>query len=1054
MPQDAPVVDLSERDVWATFQVPYVPVNHTGHDSYLSLHDRLFPAVVQIAGVHHATHVTAGHVAFVRSRFVTLAALAMPAHALRAVGVEGVCAAIAADLVVPDDAIDCFSNGTAAVPAGHAVDAHGGNTNWTAIAFAVHGLTSESRFAGLVAKISPEKRTHELHFQTVAAMCGADAPALLYQDHHAFLTYAVDVGGDRGEANFVIGAFASQEASEFAANVLRVPEISIRDVVFKMAPRFVPFGDQDAPLDMWVKPGQEATPPPAPNAPTAPPNPPVPFVAPMGALREVIVTFAAPTDAVSSAGDTLEDQPLSLKQNAVVRAFADAVDSETNSAVFKNGFINENNDVELVSLSFQFTGFVDIAGVEWDDLLEIDALCDAVAFDLGADADLSRCHVEDVEDIEPAEEADGARTQKRLVFQTSGIPDRRMLDVMSVASAFPIATAVVGGEGQKKRVTLENRKSRATLTLGVWTTSQQVATSVRAALVGDAAMHALSNTLGGEVEVREVFIDQRPGEEDGDDTDKSNTGLIAHTRPVASLGRAKANTSKKSKKSKRHSETSREIWTTVQVPLLGGKDPHVLANGLTQSLVDAVRGVNEHHGATNHKSENGRKEDTSDSDEKPQLAKYVGASYQVVASLTVPGFPLRVDGPAASLGLGADLLNTGIVSLDLACRAIAVDLGVPQTAASCRFDGTGKLGHPESFGAGVVPYNKEAALGRSHHEESHEESHKESQASREESSHKASHKASRVESPSHRTPPNLGQTVLVLLDLGSDLPRARAAVEKARPTRVGAFATVNALIGKPGLSSDASFGATLGGHDSYQMEPEQFHTTASFARVDAFFAYTLPVSDSASALVTRHALATKSVDEAVSRKANARAVVRAADSKPKPSDLAALDLAPVGGEGLKTFQVFKGEIDSTLDASVFMRDTPPKFERDDPSAKKGEKSGLGGIAKFDETLVEQSTNDARLALRQAKARTAKAQLLRLHAMSPRLADLGHGRVVERRGVGRGFGFETAAAAVGIAALAAAALAAAAKRKAAASAAEVCERQPLVPKNEGEIAGAV
>ena len=75
-------------------------------------------------------------------------------------------------------------------------------------------------------------------------------------------------------------------------------------------------------------------------------------------------------------------------------------------------------------------------------------------------------------------------------------------------------------------------------------------------------------------------------------------------------------------------------------------------------------------------------------------------------------------------------------------------------------------------------------------------------------------------------------------------------------------------------------------------------------------------------------------------------------------------------------------------------------------------------------------------------------------MSPRLADLGHGRVVERRGVGRGFGFETAAAAVGIAALAAAALAAASKRKATASAAEVCERQPLVPKNEGEIAGAV
>ena len=106
-----------------------------------------------------------------------------------------------------------------------------------------------------------------------------------------------------------------------------------------------------------------------------------------------------------------------------------------------------------------------------------------------------------------------------------------------------------------------------------------------------------------------------------------------------------------------------------------------------------------------------------------------------------------------------------------------------------------------------------------------------------------------------------------------------------------------------------------------------------------------------------------------------------------------------------------------------MRDDPV-FERDVPG-EKGRQGALGGVSRLDETRNEEAKAAAELALRQAKARTAKAQLLALHRMSPRLADLGDAVAPRARGqkviAGEGDRFKRATLAVSSVVLAAAAL---------------------------------
>ena len=199
-------------------------------------------------------------------------------------------------------------------------------------------------------------------------------------------------------------------------------------------------------------------------------------------------------------------------------------------------------------------------------------------------------------------------------------------------------------------------------------------------------------------------------------------------------------------------------------------------------------------------------------------------------------------------------------------------------------------------------------------------------------------------------------------------------------------------------------------------------------------------------MVARAALSTKAVDAALSEVAGARAVVRAAEKAPSASDVAALDPAPARASSRSVPDT--SESHPELDATVFMRDDPV-FERDVPG-EKGRQGALGGVSRLDETRNEEAKAAAELALRQAKARTAKAQLLALHRMSPRLADLGDAVAPRARGqkviAGEGDRFKRATLAVSSVVLAAAALVAADARRRAAATGDAAERVPLVGKN--------
>jgi hypothetical protein len=312
-----------------------------------------------------------------------------------------------------------------------------------------------------------------------------------------------------------------------------------------------------------------------------------------------------------------------------------------------------------------------------------------------------------------------------------------------------------------------------------------------------------------------------------------------------------------------------------------------------------------------------------------------------------------------------------------ACAAMAVDLGVRAEDAECRFNGT-------------------AALG---------------------ASHSTSHSVDAI-----------GQSVVILADVGADLARARAAVDRARPERRGAFATTTAVVGGGGGETE-------------------FEATAQYARAEAFLAFAVPAADEAARVVARAALSTKAVDAALSEVAGARAVVRAAEKTPSASDVAALDPAPARASPRSVPDASASRSHPELDATVFMRDDPV-FERDVPG-EKGKQGALGGVSRLDETRNEEAKAAAELALRQAKARTAKAQLLALHRMSPRLADLGDAVAPRARGspgAGENDRFKRATFAVSSVVLAAAALVAAAARRRPAATGNAAERVPLVGKN--------
>jgi hypothetical protein len=135
----------------------------------------------------------------------------------------------------------------------------------------------------------------------------------------------------------------------------------------------------------------------------------------------------------------------------------------------------------------------------------------------------------------------------------------------------------------------------------------------------------------------------------------------------------------------------------VQTPLLGGRDPHDIARDVAPALDAALRkGGARRSGDEKTKAARSASAGSTPSTENfPSGARYVGASYVVVSSVLLPGFPVRLEGAAATLGVPKSaraLGNAGVVSMAQACAAIAVDLGVNALDAECRFNGTAALG--------------------------------------------------------------------------------------------------------------------------------------------------------------------------------------------------------------------------------------------------------------------------------------------------------------------------------------------------------------------------
>ena len=995
------------RDVWATFQVPFV----AAEDHVVLLRDRLFPAMAEIARAHGETGVVADDVAFVRSKFVFLGAAgharALARRRRRRRRVRGA------------------RRGPRRPRrrAGLLPERHGGGARGRGDQ-RVHGQPQLDRAFFRRARLDERaevrqsrrtRRDGERRARAEPPHGGGDVRREHARASVARAPRLRDVRrgrggprrGGRGDARAQVGggcAVHRARAPRRRRRPSRRPRRHLQD-----APRGATRGNEDAPASVWANPNVSPPPPPVPAAPDAPPAPSAPFVAPAGAPRKVLVTVAAPTDAVSSPDAKRAAEKAREAKEALARA-ADTSDE----APFWNGLVNAERDVDIDRLEFNFVAEVVVAG---DEAVDVDLLCDAVAADLGARAETSRCALVSTAALggerrkrkrspeweaeaerlrvkraearrsrrrERAEARDQAEDElfqrersaaaegkegnlgaenasakmspeTRLVFSVRETPDRASLDALTAAALnsandFPTASAVCGG----RAVTMEYAHSRAEVTFAVWTTSQQVAATVRAAVAADAFIEEFAFELGGECELRDARVDQlgEPGEENAE----AKPG-----RPAASLGRSSHKSSKKSSKhsSRRRAKapeaSSSELWATVQTPLPDGGDPHAIARELAPALDEAlarVRGV----GA--------------------KKASYVGASYVVMSAVLLPGFPVQLEGAAATLGVpdsARRLGNQGVVSMAQACAAMAVDLGVRAEDAECRFNGT-------------------AALGASH-------------------------------STSH----SIGQSVVIIADVGADLARARAAVDRARPERRGAFATTTAVVGGVGGETE-------------------LEAAAQYARAEAFLAFAVPAADEAARVVARAALSTKAVDAALSEVAGARAVVRAAEKAPSASDVAALDPAPARASSRSVPDTSASHPE--LDATVFMRDDPV-FERDVPG-EKGRQGALGGVSRLDETRNEEAKAAAELALRQAKARTAKAQLLALHRMSPRLADLGDAVAPRARGqkviAGEDDRFKRTTLAVSSVVLAAAALVAADARRRAAATGDAAERVPLVGKN--------
>ena len=1077
-----------DRDVWATLQVP------TALGSPGRARDDVFATAALMA------RVPPEDVALVESRLVLVGGmLVAKREAAEAVDARDACDALAADLRIDDARLGCFSNGTKPLPSSSAALGGVGEE----IVFAVTGVEDPRRFRAVVARVAELERRGVRASDAVARLgAGGEededarpATTMLFHRHDAHLTFAF-AASDAARARAIVEAVRSPEARETlrAATGAEPGTCRARDVAVQPPPFDRAEAEGTTRMNSEKKNSRESS----------------EDVAPLGVVQNVWFTVDAPV------GDALPGEEMEARTLAGVRELVrEAATGTLGSSTRRSGDVRENPDLAEISLAraaFVVTGEVAIPGVVAPEALDADRLCAALALDLGAETEKTHCYFDESaakaakaandaplleeiaaelgeasEDALPADLRRGRRAARRVarrtarrddpaaslarlgsldvgssragesdaeevrvVFAVVDVPDReealRLLkrargdepESEPESDVFSTARAMAGGGFALRAL---SASAEVTMTFAAATRDARDATRVRDALAAPSANAALSGEAGGKVDVHDVWIDQSP------------PGVVraaAKAKALPALGSAPKRSSKRSKK-RRREETRRdsdsgsgsdsaerragsrdddasaapsyEMWATAQVPVMVGGDPHALAARLAPKLTYALAGT---------------------LPDVERSIRYAGASYVVVGAVTIPG---RRVVPGGHRGL----------SVEQACAAVAVDIGARAEDVTCRLNGTAAIeratreadeGTSEGTPEGTAKRREGTAASTTRRGRRAGPPASESEPESDSVSEKKKRGSKKKDGLGFAKKAPRGQSLVFTVEGVRTLSAARRLVAAAS-SGPGAFATTSAVAG----------GAAAAG-------------AAASARHDAMLTFAVTAPDEQTRARAAARLRARDLDPDLSALVGGRAVLRVLDAVPETAVVEALErkkpeaLTSTLGEGAEGAEESSdatsdsGETSSSApaassssssdedpdasDASVFMRDVP---------GEKGKQGALGG-ASTAALAAERAAKlaDAKLALRQATSRTAKAQLdafrsgLRIRPKGSegfRRAALGAAaaeRGVEARREGFGAGAATAiGAAIGIGA-AATAFAAARKRRVDADAAE---RLPLI-----------
>ena len=173
--------------------------------------------------------------------------------------------------------------------------------------------------------------------------------------------------------------------------------------------------------------------------------------------------------------------------------------------------------------------------------------------------------------------------ETRLVFSVRETPDRASLDALTAAALnsandFPTASAVCGG----RAVTMEYAHSRAEVTFAVWTTSQQVAATVGAAVAADAFIGSSRLSWAASAARDAASTSSAVGEENAEACRGPAASLEACTSLRRSLRSIRRDGARK------HPRRARRALGHRADALPDGGDPHAIARELAPALDEAL----------------------------------------------------------------------------------------------------------------------------------------------------------------------------------------------------------------------------------------------------------------------------------------------------------------------------------------------------------------------------------------------------------------------------------------------------------------------------------